>query len=68
MKQEKINRINYLAKKSKEIGLTVEEKAEQKILREEYIKSVRSNLLSQLESIKVKEKDGSIHKLNRRLK
>ena len=68
MKQEKIDRINYLARKSKEVGLSDEEKNEQKALREEYIQSVRSNLLSQLDSIKVKEKDGSIHKLKKRQK
>ena len=36
-----IKRINELAKKSKEQGLTEEEKAEQAKLRQEYIKKFR---------------------------
>ncbi len=39
-----IPRINELSKKSKTIGLTEEEKSEQKKLRDEYIKRFRGNL------------------------
>ena len=43
-----IDRINFLAKKQREEGLTDEEKAEQAKLRREYIDSVLNNLRSQL--------------------
>ena len=52
MDEIKIQRINELAKKSKTpSGLTEQEKAEQKILRQEYIASYKRNLVSHLESI-----------------
>ena len=60
MKQEQIERINELARKSKTTGLTPEEKEEQKKLRAEYIASVRMNLRPQLDNINIQEKDGSI--------
>lgn len=60
MKQEQIERINELARKSKTIGLTPEEKEEQKKLRAEYIASVRMNLRTQLDNINIQEEDGSI--------
>ncbi|MCM8710347.1 DUF896 domain-containing protein [Clostridium sp. SYSU_GA19001] len=51
---ELINRINYLYKKSQEIGLTDEEKEEQKILRRQYIDNVKRNFRAQLETIERK--------------
>ena len=60
MKQEQIERINELARKSKTTGLTPEEKEKQKKLRAEYIASVRMNLRTQLDNINIQEKDGSI--------
>lgn len=60
MEQSKINRINELARLSKERELTNEEKEEQKTLRTEYIRLVHNNLRGQLENIKIVEKDGSI--------
>ena len=60
MKQEQIERINELARKSKTTGLTPEEKEEQKKLRAEYIASVRMNLRTQLDNINIQEKYGSI--------
>ena len=44
MTQEKIARINELAKKSKTTGLTEAEKAEQQALRKEYIEDMKSSL------------------------
>lgn len=63
---EKIKRINELYHKSQEEGLTEEEKAEQKQLREDYIASVRGNLKSQLDNINIQESDGSITNLGRK--
>lgn len=53
MDDKKIERINYLARKSREQELTEEEKAEQKKLREEYIQAFRKSLRSQLENIEI---------------
>ncbi len=56
MKQEKIERINYLARKSKTPqGLTESEKAEQKALRQEYIEAFKKSLRAQLDNIEFKE-------------
>ena len=48
MTQEKIARINELAKKSKTTGLTEAEKAEQQALRREYIDDMKASLRAQL--------------------
>lgn len=55
-----IERINLLAKKQREEGLTDEEKAEQAKLRREYIDSVVGNLRSQLDNTYVVEGDKKI--------
>jgi len=60
---EKIKRINELYHKSKNEGLSDAEKEEQAILRREYIDAVKGNLVSQLNNIDIKEKDGSITNL-----
>ena len=62
MDKEKIARINYLAKKSRESGLTDSEKIEQTMLRNEYRASVVGNLKSQLDKVEFREPDGSITK------
>lgn len=56
---EKIKRINELYHKSKEEGLSVDEKKEQEELRGEYIASVRGNLRGQLDNIQLIHPDGS---------
>ena len=58
-----IERINFLAKKSKEVGLTDEEKIEQQKLRREYIDSVVGNLRSSLDNTYVVDEDGNKKKL-----
>ena len=50
--QDKIDRINELARKAKEEGLSEEELAERDALRKEYIAAFRANLKAQLDSIK----------------
>lgn len=63
MEQKKIDRINELAKKQKADGLTEEEIQEQQALRREYIEAYKSSLISQLESIKILEPDGTVKKI-----
>ena len=64
MTKEKIDRINALARKSKTPeGLTPEEKAEQKALREEYIADFRKSTLAALSRIDIQNEDGSIEPL-----
>ena len=41
MTEERIARLNELARKSKTIGLTEEEKQEQALLRQEYLAAIR---------------------------
>lgn len=66
MDQAKICRINELSRKSKTTGLTPEEKAEQQVLREEYIQAFRGNLKSTLDSIIIVDKDGNRRELKPR--
>ena len=55
LKKEKMDRINYLARKSKEEGLSAEEKKEQEILRNEYLEKFRENFKGHLKRIKFVE-------------
>ncbi len=67
MEQSKLDRINELARKSKTPeGLTEEEKAEQRILRQEYIDSYKANLIAQLENTYVIDDKGNKRKLERK--
>lgn len=67
MDEIKIQRINELARKSKTpSGLTEHEKAEQKILRQEYIASYKRNLVSHLESIYIVDENGNKHKVEKK--
>ena len=61
-----IKRINELYHKSKAEGLTDEEKAEQKKLREDYVVAIRGNIRSQLENVKVVDENGNEVQLKRR--
>ena len=61
-----IKRINELYHKSKAEGLTDEEKAEQKKLREDYVAAIRGNIRSQLENIKVVDENENEIPLKRR--
>ena len=66
MENKKLDRINALAKKSREEGLTEEEKLEQKKLREEYIAESRRGLEMQLENMYVLDKDGNERKIQKK--
>ena len=67
MTNEKIARINELAKKSKTTGLTDAEKAEQQqTLRQEYLADVKASLRAQLDRTSIQEPDGTIHKVTSR--
>ena len=66
MEQYKIDRINELARKSKVESLTDEELLEQKALREEYIKAMRTSLENTLSNTYIKSPDGNIKKLEKK--
>lgn len=63
MEQKKLDRINFLARKSRETGLTSEEKTEQEKLRNEYRRSVVGNLEAQLEHTYIIGPDGTKRKV-----
>ena len=66
MLQEKITRINFLAKKAKTEGLTEEEKAEQQALRKEYIAEWKLGLQQTLDNTYVVDTDGNKRKLEKK--
>lgn len=68
MTPEAIQRINELARKAKSEGLTEQEAAEQKQLRQEYLDSMRKNLRAQLESLTILEPDGTKKAVRRKEK
>ena len=68
MEQTNLDRINELYNKSKNEGLTPEEKQEQAKLRQDYIKAICKNLRGTLENISFVEDDGSITKAKRKSK
>ena len=59
MATERLNRINELARKAREEGLTPEEKAEQARLRKEYLAAFRRNMEAQLDNVYVVGPDGT---------
>ena len=63
MKQEQIDRINALYRKSKAEGLTEEEKKEQALLRKQYVADVKRNLVAQLNNIDMQNPDGTVTNL-----
>lgn len=66
MTQEKIDRINFLARKSRAEGLSDEEKAEQAALRREYIDSYKKSLEIQLENTSILYADGTKKKVTKK--
>ncbi|MDO4406994.1 MAG: DUF896 domain-containing protein [Eubacteriales bacterium] len=69
MTQDKIDRINELARKQRtEDGLTDEERAEQQKLRSEYINSIKRNLSLQLENTVIVDEKGNKRKVQKKEK
>lgn len=64
--QEQIDRINFLARKSREEGLSEEEKKEQAALRAEYVAAFKSSLVSTLENTVIQRPDGSRERITRK--
>ena len=61
-----VERINYLAKKSKTEGLTAAEKEEQAKLRKEYIAKIKNNLLSELNNVYTVDENGVKQKIKKK--
>ncbi len=59
MTKSKIYRINELYKKSKTLGLTEDEKNEQRQLRQEYIHDTKSNFVNSLENMVIVDEKGN---------
>ena len=59
MEKAKLDRINELARKSKECPLSEEEKAEQYELRQEYLKEIRMSFGAMLDNTVIQYPDGS---------
>lgn len=66
METERLKRINELAKKQKEVGLTDVERREQAQLRAEYLAAFRKNFETQLENTYIVDPDGTKHKLEKK--
>ena len=66
MEQAKIDRINFLARKSKVEKLSEKELEEQKELRAEYIAEVKKDLQRQLDNTYIVRPDGSKQKIKRK--
>jgi uncharacterized protein YnzC (UPF0291/DUF896 family) len=59
LSKEKMARINELAKKAKESGLSEVEAKEQSKLRSEYLATFRSSMLNTLSSVKIVDPEGN---------
>lgn len=66
MEQAKIDRINFLARKSKAEGLTDQELREQAELRAEYIALVKRDLTNQLDNTYIVRPDGTKVKIQKK--
>lgn len=66
MTDDMIARINALAKKKREQGLTPAEQEEQRQLYAAYLQDIRGQVTAQLDNVRVKQPDGSEHPLTRK--
>ncbi|MBQ4599517.1 MAG: DUF896 domain-containing protein [Clostridia bacterium] len=65
MEKEKLDRINFLARKAKETELTPEEKEEQGMLRGEYLAEIRMSFGTMLDHTVIQRPDGSKQPLHK---
>ena len=68
MLQEKLDRINELARIAKQRELTAEEAAERDTLRKEYIAEWRKGAMDVLDNLVIQTPDGKRHKLQKKTK
>lgn len=59
LSEKQLKRINELAKKAKQDGLSAKEKKEQYELRQAYLKQIRQSFKNQLHSVKVIDPEGT---------
>ncbi|WP_163102233.1 DUF896 domain-containing protein [Peribacillus alkalitolerans] len=59
LSKEKLARINELSKKSKSVGLTIEEAKEQTKLRSEYLTTFRKSMTDTIEHLTVIDPNGN---------
>ncbi len=64
--EDDIKRINELHHKSKNEGLTEEEKLEQQKLRAAYIETMRKHIRTHLDNVVIQRPDGSREKLKKK--
>ena len=66
MEQEKIDRINALARKAKTVGLSPLELEERELLRWEYIAAIKASLTSHLDNTWVVDEHGNKRPLRKK--
>ncbi len=66
MKSELIDRINFLAKKSRTEGLSEAEKAEQAELRQQYIAGFRQGFMNTMENVYIVDEKGNEKKIEKK--
>ena len=66
MEKAQIERINQLAKKQRETGLTEEEKAEQAQLRKQYLDEFRAGMENVLAGVKIQRPDGTFEPIRKK--
>lgn len=68
MTEEMIQRINFLARKSREEGLSEAEKNEQTELRQKYIKMFRQGVENTMNSVYIVDENGNKKKIEKKHK
>ena len=66
MTEQLLQRINFLAKKAREEGLSEAEKEEQAALRKQYIREFRQGMENTLSGVYIMDKDGNKKKIEKK--